>query len=119
MRRSMMQRTRCLLITIACAVTTACVSSEHPYVNDDDARVASALLGTWTDSASTERAVVTQDGPRRYGIAYTDDRGETKRFIGRLGRVGARHLLDLEDVASAGEPSAKDSAGAHLAIFLD
>lgn len=111
-----MHRLRGLWLSVVCAASTACVTSVQPYVADDSARFSPELIGRWVDAANGERAIVTQTGPRRYGIAYTDDRGETKWFIGRLGRLGSRDMLDLE---AAETDSAEGSAGAHLAIFLD
>jgi hypothetical protein len=105
------------LLTVLCASTSACVSSVQPYVTEQSARFAPELIGTWTDTAATERAVITRAGPRAYTVVYTENGGDTKRFLGRLGRVGTHHLLDLQIAQS--EKSSDDSSGTHLAVVLD
>lgn len=96
---------------------TACVSSEQPFVTERGAHFAPELVGTWSNADSRERAVITRAGPAHYTVVYTDDRGETRQFTGRLGRAGRHHILDLE---SAVPPSSDgDAPGAHLAIVLD
>ena len=112
-----MRPIRVLAVSLCCAVSSGCVTSLQPAITERDAHFAPELVGTWTDSANTERAVITRSGARGYGIAYTDDRGETKRFIGRLGRVGAHHVLDLENAEPETAPG--DSSGTHLALVLD
>ncbi|MDQ8154757.1 MAG: hypothetical protein P3B98_08840 [Gemmatimonadota bacterium] len=96
---------------------TACVSSEQPFVTARDAHFAPELVGQWSDSAARERAVITRAGPAAYAVAYTDERGEARRYVGRLGRLGSYFLLDLEQA----EPSPSDSAsgGGHVPLVLE
>ena len=110
-----MRGLRGVLVGLSCAATTACVGAVNSFVPDGAARFAPELLGTWTDSASTERAVITQAGPRQYAIVYTDYRGDTKRYLGLLGRAGARQVLDVQPDA----PSEDDPERLHVAIILD
>lgn len=110
-----MRMMHAVLVGLCSVGITGCVSSVNPYIAEQSAQFEPALLGTWTDSAATERAVITQAGPQRYRVDYTDDNSKTTRFTGRLGRVGGVLLLDLESTAPK---SPDDSSGAHLAVVL-
>ena len=105
-----------LIISLCCAAVEGCVTSVQPYVTEQSAVFAPELVGAWADSAGREQAVVTKTGVRLYGITYTDDNGETKRFKGRLGRIGAYRVLDLESNEPL-EPG--NESGTHLALVLD
>jgi len=96
-----MSSIRGLLIGILTATTWGCIGSVNPLIPDSAASFEPELLGTWNDSASRERAVITQTGPRSYGIQYTDDQGQTLSLVGILGRNGERFILDVQPTAEA------------------
>ncbi len=88
----------CLALSVG---ATACVGAVHPIVSEDHALFEPSLVGAWTDSASKERAVITQDGARGYAIAYTDEDGATVLLHGTLGRSPSGYLLDVQPTAEA------------------
>lgn len=75
-----------LAIAIATVAIWGCTGSVHSIIRDSALRFEPNLLGTWADSASRERAVVTQNGPRSYAVRYTDEQGHTVSMVARLGR---------------------------------
>jgi hypothetical protein len=90
-----MGKLRTLVLAVV-SLTCGCIGSVQPVIEEGNATFDPALLGTWADSASAERAVITADGPRRYAIRYTDDAGQTMLLTGVLGRIDARRVLDVQ-----------------------
>ena len=50
------------------ALACGCIGSATPVVDEGGTGYDPRLLGTWGESASVERAVITQRGPRSYSI---------------------------------------------------
>ena len=101
------------------AVVCGCVGSVNPVIDDRSATFDPALLGTWSDSAGKERAVITQGAPRTYAIQYTDDAGETVSFNGTLGRSGTRYILDVQPTSAALGPYKDLVVRLHIPVILD
>jgi len=74
---------------------TGCVVSTDAVVPESEAMFDPRLLGTWEEVGGTDRAVVSRAAANTYAIAYTNDKGKTGRFEGRLGRMGERPVLDV------------------------
>lgn len=96
-----MQPVRKLVIGMIAAATSGCIGAANPTVAENATIFDPLLLGTWTDSASREHAIVTQSGPRGYAIQYTDDQGHTMALTGHLGRNRDRFILDVQPTAEA------------------
>lgn len=112
-----MPRFRVLAVALLALASTACVTSDQSFVPPQTATVAPELLGTWTDSAGKERALITRASRSTYTVVYTDDGGETWRYTGRLAVVGRWRVLDLE---SRDEPARGDTLGGrHVPIILE
>jgi len=104
---------------ILTAVAAGCVGSVNPVVTDRAAMFEPRLLGTWTDSGSSERAVITQAGPRAYAIQYTDEQGQTTSLDGMLGRSGGGYILDVQAAAAALGPYKDLVVRLHIPLILD
>jgi len=106
-----------------CIGLTGCgIASVSPIVPQAAARMDSRLLGTWTDSAGEESAVITEDSSHSYLIVYTDDNGKTGRYGGRLGHIGRYDVLDLspyDEAAGATDLSRDLVVAVHTAAFID
>lgn len=88
---------RFLLFPIAGVALTSCgLASVSPLVTDADVAFDQRLVGTWEDSSARGSAVITAAGSNGYHIVYKDDDGKTGRFTGRLGRLGAHRVIDLQ-----------------------
>jgi len=74
---------------------TGCVVSTDAVVPESEAMFDPRLLGAWEEVGGTDRAVVSRAAANTYAIAYTNDKGKTGRFEGRLGRMGERPVLDV------------------------
>ena len=81
---------------LACTVFSGgCVLSSDTVVSESDAIFDPRLLGTWQDTSSGDRAIVSRTVAKGYAIEYTDRAGKVARLEGRLGRLGTRLVLDL------------------------
>lgn len=107
-----------LLLGVVTVATWGCLGSVNPVVLESAASFEPQLLGTWSDSASRERAVVTQAGPRSYGIQYTDDQGQTVSLVGLLGRNRDRLILDVQPTAQALGPYKDLVVRLHIPVIL-
>lgn len=105
--------------TVAAVAATGCVGSVNHFVDDGDARFEPGLLGTWFDSSSHERVVITRGGALDYAIRYTDDKGETVSLEGVLGRSRGGYVLDVQPGATALGPYEGLVVRLHIAIVLD
>ena len=116
-----MRSIRGLLISVLTATTWGCgrLGSVNPAIQDSAASFEPQLLGTWSDSASRERAVVTQAGPRSYRIQYTDAEGQTLSLLGLLGRNRERFILDVQPAAEALGPYEDLVVRLHIPLILD
>ena len=114
-----MKRMHGCLVAILTAATWGCVGSVNPAIPDNATSFEPQLLGAWSDSASTERAVITQSGPRSYGIQYTDAQGQTVSFVGLLGRNEERFILDVQPAAEALGPYKDFVVRLHIPVILD
>ena len=114
-----------LLSVVAALITlSACgVGSVSGYVTADDAESEPRLAGTWQDAKAKESAVITAGAVKgSYEIVYTAEDAKVGRFHGRLGRIGAIRILDVEPVDPA--PQANDVyrsllLRAHGVIIID
>jgi hypothetical protein len=80
---------------IAVAILMGCgVASVSPIVTDADLVYEPSLVGTW--QGAKESAVITAASANSYNVLFTDEDGKTGRFSGRLGRLGAYRVLDLQ-----------------------
>lgn len=114
-----MSSIRGLLVGLLTAATWGCLGSVNPVIPDSAASFEPQLLGTWSDSASRERAVITQTGPRSYGIQYTDEQGQTLSLVGLLGRSRERFILDVQPTAAALGPYKDLVVRLHIPVILD
>jgi hypothetical protein len=91
-----MHRSTSSVLTIAFAIClTACAVSVDAVVSDTNATFDQRLIGNWVDADDPDaRATVTRESPTSYRIMFTDD-GKTGKFEARLGRLGARMVLDV------------------------
>lgn len=116
-------RTRFVFSALLAVLSTACVASVHPFYGSGDLIQDPGLIGSWADSASSERAVITRPAGRDYyAVAYTDDKNVTSRFAGRLARVKGRLLLDLSpdtDAIPANDDIKRLLYPMHTFVFLD
>jgi hypothetical protein len=86
---------RKLHLLIACLSLAACGDvSVQPFYRSDQVTFDSALLGTWGDTSSQERATFRRAGGQ-YDILYTDDQGKQAQFVGQLFRWAGHQALDL------------------------
>lgn len=95
MRSALERIASAALLTIAATLTTGCVGSLYPVYSPADVAFDPALLGTWADSESGERAVITRHEKDGYVIVLTEENGKSGRFIAHLARVNGRLTLDL------------------------
>jgi hypothetical protein len=114
-----MSSRRGFLIGVLSAATWGCIGSVNPVIPDSAASFEPQLLGTWSDSASRERAVISQTGPRSYGIQYTDDQGQTLSLVGLLGRNRERFILDVQPTAEAIGPYKDLVVRLHIPVILN
>jgi hypothetical protein len=80
------------------------------------------LVGAWRDSSSTTWFQVSATGPFTYRVVMHDDSGKSGSFLGLLGRINGRLVLDVQpDVTPLRVPQAY--AGLlqpmHGFLFLD
>lgn len=109
---------RALMMSLAVAVY-GCVGSVNVVIPDRATRFESQLLGTWEDSASRERAVVTQRGPRAYAIDYADEQGKRLSLLGVLGASRGHLVLDLQPAAPGLGAYADLVVRLHIPLILD
>ena len=108
-----------LLLGIVVAALYACAGSVSSSVPASATIFDPQLLGTWTDSATNERAVMTQAGPRTYAVQYTDGQGQTLSLIGLLGRAGGHFILDVQPTAPALGAYKDLVVRLHIPLILD
>ena len=96
-----------------------CLGATSSFVPDGEAILDPRLLGTWTDSASHERAVITPAGSHSYAILYTDGQGRTVSFIGVLGRGPDNFILDVQPPADALGGYRDYAVRLHIPVVLD
>ena len=92
------------LLTAVLALGGCMARSIAPAVDGKDRVVDSRLVGRWQSDRGTETAVITARDSD-YAVLYTDDKGEPGAFVGRLGRLGGRWVLDLAPQASGVQAS--------------
>lgn len=110
----------CGLAAIVLAMAGAgCIGSVSAVLSDDATRFEPGLLGTWIDSGSKERAVITRRGARGYSIQYTDDQGQVVSFDGVLGRSAGHYFLDVQPIAAALGPYKDLVLRLHIPVMLD
>src|SRR5438128_5592372 len=85
-----------LLLTSTAILTGCGVASISPLVTDSDLVDEPRLAGTWQDSLGKESAVITAEGRATFRVAYKDEAAKSGNFHGRLGRLGAYRVLDLQ-----------------------
>ena len=107
------------LTLFVAAATGGCLGALNSAVPDSATILELQLLGTWSDSASSERAIITQSGPRSYAIQYTDDQGQTVSLVGQLGRSRHRFILDIQPTAEALGPYKDLVVRLHIPLILD
>ena len=73
----------------------ACVLSTDAVVSERDALFDPRLIGTWEAPADTDRVVVTRGQGNSYVFAFTNKKDGVARYVGRLGRLGNRTVLDV------------------------
>ena len=108
-------------LALAVALTTGCVGSLQPIYTPADVTFDPALLGSWADSSSEDRAEVTQSGKNAYTVAITDKDGTT-RYTAHLARIGGRLVLDmLPDTRGLTMTNAYRDAlqPLHIFVFVD
>ncbi len=81
------------MLAATCTLGGCVAKSLAPVVGEKESEFDARLVGTWQGEGK-ESAVVTASG-RDYLVVYTDDQGQPSRFVGRLGKLGARRALDL------------------------
>lgn len=84
---------RACLTAMTCILLTGCVLSIETAIPGDALLDEPRLLGTWEDREG-ERAVITR-GDSGYTIRYTDGKGRTGRYLGRLGRAAGHLALEV------------------------
>ena len=94
MLRAMKKLVLSAILAVGAASSTGCVGSLHPVYTEADLAFDPALVGSWADSTSDDRATITPSGKNAYHIALTDKDGTT-RYTGHLARVNGRLVLDL------------------------
>ena len=104
---------------VAALVTMGCIGSVNPIVPESEGIFNASLLGTWIDSDSSERTVITKAGPHSYAIAYTDDHGQTVLLTGILSRSRDRFILDVQPTASGLGAYNDFVVRLHIALVLD
>jgi hypothetical protein len=114
---------RTLIAPLALSVLlTGCVVSTDAVVPESDATWDPRLLGSWEEVDGTDRAVVSRAAANTYAIEYTNDKGRTGRFEGRLGRLGGRPVLDIWPVPRANDlpdPYGSSLLPGHVLLALD
>ena len=107
------------LISVVTIATSGCIGSVNSALPESAMRFDPQLLGTWSDSALRQRAVITQSGPRSYAVQYTDDENTTVSFVGQLGRIGDRFILDLQPTPTALGPYKDLVVRLHIPVILN
>lgn len=89
--------------TVLCMVAalSACVLTVEPVVPESAATFDARLLGAWQQDDEPDRAVISRAEGNAYAIKYTSD-NHVGQFEGRLGRLGARMVLDVWPVPRDG-----------------
>jgi hypothetical protein len=78
-----------------CVLLAGCVVSTDAVVPASEATLDPRILGSWAEIDGSDRALVSRGAANSYAIAYSDGKGRTGRFEGRLGRLGTRTVLDV------------------------
>lgn len=90
-------------LLIGTALLSACVTTVDAIVRDEDATFDQRLIGTWVDASDSDAvATVARASPTSYTIRFTED-GKTGAFAARLGRLGARMVLDVRPAPADSE----------------
>ncbi len=94
------------LSSLACALMLGgCVGSLYTLWGGPDLVMDRRLLGAWRDSSSGDWMEVSASGPYTYRIVFHDHSGKTGRFLGLLGHLGGRLVLDVQpDVTELNRP---------------
>lgn len=71
-----------------------CVLALDSIVPESGAIFDPRLVGTWEDSSSTDRAVISRASDQSYAIEHTSD-GKVSRLQARLDSLGGRLVLDV------------------------
>ena len=114
-----MSTLRTLLLGFLAVAAIGCQGTINSSIPDGATIFEPQLLGTWTDSASRERATVRQKGPRSYSIRYTDDHGHTVSLVGRLGHSRERLILDVQPTPAGLGPYNDFVVRLHIPLILD
>lgn len=98
----------------------ACVLSTDAVVSERDALFDPRLIGTWEAPADTDRVVVTRGQGNSYVFTFTDRPGVIARYIGRLGTLGNRTVLDIwPDEPSLDAPPGELFVPHHLILDVE
>ncbi len=89
-----MRRGFLALVPASCLVV-ACVYTIHPVVPAGGHGRLPALAGTWAGEAATLRLTIVEQADSSYLIIYTDEEGQTGRFVGRVAELGGVTVLDV------------------------
>jgi len=115
----MIKSIRGLSIAVLTAAMCGCIGSSNPVIPESARTFDPRLVGTWSDSALTKRAVITQTGPLSYGIQYTENQDQPLSLTGLLGRSRRGFILDVQATKAALGPYDDLVVRLHLAMVLD
>ena len=100
---------------------TGCVLSVNPIISESDAIFDARLLGTWKEVSGSDQTTISRGISNNYEIEYTSD-GKTGKFVGRLGYLGGRMILDVWPKPGAGDlayPYPDVLITGHLQLILE
>src|SRR5690349_667574 len=101
-------------------VLGGCVVSVQPLITPAASGFDTRLLGTWGEVDGKDRVVLSRGDSSTYDIAYTDADGKKGTFVARLGKIGARTVLDVQPAPreSSSMPEAASLIRGHVLYAL-
>ena len=85
-----------LLLLAALLLLPACIPSINPLYTEKDLAYDTALVGTWGEPGDgKETWAFEQDGPKKYKLLVTDNKGRVAQFEARLVQLDKYRFLDL------------------------
>jgi hypothetical protein len=95
-----MRRLACLFSV----VLGGCVVSVQPVVTPAASTFDTRLVGTWGEVDGKDRVVLSRGDGSTYDLEYTDADGKIGAFEARLGKLGARTVLDVQPAPRESSP---------------
>jgi hypothetical protein len=105
-------------LLLGVALGSGCVRTMVPILEDKDLIADSSLAGEWVQegSAGETLRIAPPDSEKSYNLEYTDDKGKSGKYIGRLGRMGELTIAEIRPVDLPEEWS--DSYKGHFAPLI-